>query len=117
MSKYLHAQKLNRRITIQRKTGEQDGLGQPLDDWIEVCQVWAAVRVQSGMGFVSQEMNVGGTEVSRTIASFRIRRRAGITAGMRAVHQGQPYDIRVVLPDLQDNRFVDLGVAVGASEG
>jgi hypothetical protein len=36
---------------------------------------------------------------------------------MRVLHQGQVYEIRVVLPDLQDNRYMDIGVAIGANQG
>lgn len=114
---YTSAQKLNRRIRIERRSGAQDAAGQPLDEWVFVCRAWASILMQKGMGFVSQEAQAGGTEVSRTIGSFRIRRRDGIDAGMRVLHKGVPYDIRVVLPDLQDNRFVDLGVAAGANKG
>jgi SPP1 family predicted phage head-tail adaptor len=115
---YLNAQKLNRRITIQQRTDSQDTAGQPLLVWTDVCTVWAHVKFQSGMGFVSQEMFVGGNEVSRPVASIRIRWRDGIEPGMRVVDTaGRLFDIRVVLPDAQDHRYLDLGCATGASDG
>lgn len=114
---YLQAQKLNRRITIQRKVGGQDSLGQPVDQWVDVCKLWAHIKTISGSGFVNQEFYDGGKEVSRTTASIRVRKRDGITPDMRVLHQGQVYEVRVVLPDLQDNRYMDLGVAIGANEG
>lgn len=122
MSSYIQAQKLNRRITIERKTKTKDSFGQAMNQWIHVCKLWAYEKSISGSGFVNQEFVADGTEVSRATASFRVRRRAGITAGMRAVQRikGFPtayYDIKVVLPDLQDNRYMDLGVATGANDG
>ena len=115
---YLNAQRLNRRITIQRRTELQDTYGQPELEWSNVCTVWAHARFQTGMGFVGQEMHAGGTEVSRPVASFRIRWRRDIAAGMRIVDEaGRLFDIRVVLPDAQDQRYIDLGCATGASDG
>jgi SPP1 family predicted phage head-tail adaptor len=115
---YLQAQRLNRRITIQKKVGGQDSLGQPIDAWVDVCKLWAQIKVISGSGFINQEFHDGGREVSRTTATIKVRKRPGIVADMRVVlADGTIYEIRVVLPDLQDNRFMDLGVAVGANQG
>lgn len=122
MSTYVQAQKLNRRIAIERKTTAKDEFGQTVLAWVPVCKLWAHGKSITGSGFVNQEFATAGTEVSRATASFRVRRRSGIEAGMRIVERrsGWPttyYDIKVVLPDLQDNRFMDIGVATGANEG
>lgn len=117
MSNYVQAQKLNRRITIQRKTQCQDAAGQLLDIWVDVCKAWAHIKTITGSGFMNQEFIGGGIEVSRATASIRIRRRSGLDAGMRVLYGPYIYEIRVVLPDLQDNRFIDLGCATGANEG
>lgn len=117
MSGYVQAQKLNRRITIERKSTVKDSFGQPVKQWFTVCKLWAHVKTITGSGFVNQEFATGGTEVSRATASIRIRKRDGITAGMRVVLGDAYYDIKAVLPDLQDNRYMDLGVATGANEG
>lgn len=114
---YLHAQKLNRRVTIERKVVVQNTWGQAADVWVEYCRLWAHVRMVNGAGFVSSEMEAGGTEVSRTVASIRVRKTTGLQAGMRVRLGDAIYDIRAVLPDEQDRRYVDLGVAIGASEG
>jgi len=122
VSSYLKAQTLNRRITVQRKTTVKDAFGQTLNQWVDVCKLWAFGKSITGSGFVNQEFVTGGTEVSHATASFRVRRRAGIDASMRIVERraGWPttyYDIKAVLPDLQDNRYMDIGVATGANEG
>lgn len=114
---YVNAQKLNRRITIERKATTQDTWGQPSTSWVEVASVHAQVKFITGAGFVGQEFFSGGLEVSRPIASFRIRKRDGIDAGMRISYDGRYYDIKVVLPDEQDRRHIDLGVATGANNG
>lgn len=118
MSKYLHAQKLNRRVRIERRTGARDEANQPLpDDWAPVCAVYGDWNTVTGNSFVEREFVSSDREVSRTTASLRIRWRTDIKADMRALVDGVPYEIRVVLPDMQDRRFLDLGVAVGANNG
>lgn len=111
------AQEFNRRIRIQRMTGGLDSWGQPVETWETFATVWAAVRTQTGMGFINNEFQAGGGEVSRATVSFRIHKRDNVTAGMRVLYQGEPYDIRAVLPDLKDNRYLDLGCAKGANDG
>lgn len=118
MSKYVKAPQLNRRARFERKTGDEDDLGQPLDDWVEAFTCWASVETISGMGFVNQEFVAGDQEVSRTTASIRIRMRTTWpTPDLRVVVGGRVYEIRVVLPDTRDNRFLNIGVAQGANNG
>lgn len=109
--------RLNRRVTIQQKTGSTDAWGQPISSWTDVCTVWCNVRTISGSGFVNNEMQAGGTEISRTTASIRIRMRRGITHGMRALVGDSIYDIRAVLPDEDGQEYLDLACALGANEG
>lgn len=113
----LNSRSLTRRISIQRKSTTKDSWGQPLNTWTTLDTVRANPRVQSGMGYVAGEMQAGGTEVSRTTVSYRIRKRDDVVAGMRVLDGAKVYDIRVVLPDLEDNNYVDLGCATGASDG
>ncbi len=114
---YLLAQKLNRRIRVERKTVARDASGQPLDNWTLVCKLWGEFKVISGSAFINQEFYSGGAEQSRPSASIRVRKRAGLDAGMRVVYQGAIYEIRVILPDLLDNRYMFIGVATGANNG
>jgi SPP1 family predicted phage head-tail adaptor len=111
------AGRMNRRVTIQRKSGTVDSWGQPNISWIDVATVWARVLTITGSGFVNNEMITGGTEVSRTTASIRVRMRRDIDAGMRVVLGESIYDIRAVLPDEEGNEYLDLACALGASEG
>ena len=118
MSKYVHAQKLNRRVTIERRSGARDEANQPLPDaWVPVCKIWGDWNTISGSAFVDREFIASDREVSRATASLRVRWRTDVKADMRATVDGVPYEIRVVLPDMQDRRFIDIGVAVGANNG
>lgn len=97
------AGKLNTRITIQQLGGGEDALGQPVPTWVDVCQVWAWMRNQTGASAIR-----AGADVSTTQTSIRIRWRTGITAGMRVVKGTTVYDIQAVLPDLEKHEHVDL---------
>jgi SPP1 family predicted phage head-tail adaptor len=117
VSKYVQAQKLNRRITVQRLVPGRDAEGQPNDTWVTHCKLWADINTVSGSAFVNQEFYVADREVSRPTASVRVRRRTDLVPDMRILLGTTVYDIRVILPDLQDNRFMDIGVTTGANRG
>jgi SPP1 family predicted phage head-tail adaptor len=110
----LNSRQLTRKVLLQRKSLTRDGWGQPLDNWTTYATVRAAPRVQTGMGYVNHEMQTAGTEVSRTTTSYRVRKRTDVIAADRLLDGTAIYDIRVVLPDLEDNNYVDLGCATGA---
>jgi SPP1 family predicted phage head-tail adaptor len=55
-----------------------------------------------------------GASVSVVQASIRVRYRAGITAGMRIVHNLQAYNITAVMPDVGGREYVDLVAEVVA---
>lgn len=111
------AGRLNKRVALQRKTIVTDGWGQPSESWSTVATVWGNVRTITGSGFVNSEFQSGGTEISRTTASIRIRKRHDITHDMRALVGSTVYDIRAVLPDEEGDEYMDLACAIGASEG
>ena len=90
----MQAGRLDTRITIQRKTGGTDAWGAPLPEaWEGYATIWANVRHLSGTESIK-----AGADVSVVRASFRIRHRAGIDAGMRLLAGGAVYDIEAVLP-------------------
>lgn len=116
-SRFLSAQSLNRRGSIQRRVIVQDSAGQPAEQWETMATVWMAIRFITGAAFVNREQVAGGSEVSRPSAMIKIRHRTDVDAGMRVLSGGVSYDIRAVLPDEQDRRYVDLGCVTGASSG
>lgn len=99
----MQAGRLNRRVTLQQPGTAQDELGQPIPVWTDVATLWADIRMKSGLEAIK-----AGAQVSVVQASIRVRYRAGITAGMRVVHNLQAYNIVAVLPDVGARVYVDL---------
>lgn len=94
---------LNQRITLLRRATGVDSLNQPIDTWAALPDLFADVRFQSGM-----ETLRAGAEVSVLRASIRVRARADIDSGMRARYLNTDFDIKAVVPDSADRRFMFL---------
>ena len=60
--------RLDRRITIQRKTTSLDNAGEPSESWTDLTTVWAEVR-----GLTGQERINGEHLVAQEQVQFRIR--------------------------------------------
>ncbi len=99
----MQAGKLNRRIAIEQRGTTQDAIGQPVETWTTVAEVWADVRYQRGLEAIK-----AGADVSVVNLSVRIRYRAGIDAGMRILHGSDVLDIQAVLPDAGRREYIDL---------
>ena len=84
--------KLNKRITVQRYTGECDAYGDPsygvAASWTDVCAVWADIEPLSSREWMALQQMQG--EVT---AKVRIRYRSGITSDMRIKHGCRIYQI------------------------
>ena len=99
----MQAGRLNSRCTLQAPGTMQDELGQPIPGWTDVAPLWADIRMKSGLESIK-----AGAPVSVVQASIRVRYRAGITAGMRVVHNLVAYEILAVQPDVGGREYVDL---------
>ena len=99
----MQAGRLNRRCTLQAPGTTTDEIGQPIPGWTDVATLWADIRMKSGLESIK-----AGAPVSVVQASIRVRYRAGITAGMRVVHNLVAYNIVAVMPDLSGREYVDL---------
>lgn len=99
----MQAGRLKRRCTLQAPGTATDELGQPIPGWTDVATVWADIRMKSGLEAIKS-----GASVSVVQASIRVRYRAGITAGMRVLHNLQVYQITAVMPDVGGREYVDL---------
>lgn len=88
---------LNSLITVRQRGTGFDALGQPSSTWDQIAQIWAEIRHPSGV-----EQLRAGAQTSVVQASIKVRRRAGITAAMQAVHGNAVYNIKAVLPDEVD---------------
>ena len=89
----MNAGRLNQRIRIEAPEATRDEIGQPIDGWALVAEVWADVRVLAGLESIR-----AGAVTSASQASIRIRPRAGINSGMRAVRGSTVYSILAVAP-------------------
>ena len=99
----MQAGRLNRRVTLQAPGTTTDEIGQPIPGWTDVATVWGDIRLKSGLESIK-----AGAPVSTVQASIRVRYRAGITAGMRVVHNLVAYNIVAVMPDVGGREFIDL---------
>lgn len=88
---------LNKKITIQQRSGGEDAAGQPVDVWTDVATVWASVDAISGREYFASQANQA--EVQTRI---RIRLRNGILPAMRVVYGSTIYDINAVLPQSRE---------------
>ena len=101
----MQAGTLRDRITIQHHTQAKDQWGTLVpgsEAWADVAKVWADVKHKSGLGTIKAD-----AEVSIVRASIRIRRRAGLDAGMRVLFGSAVYNIEAVLPG-PTREYVDL---------
>lgn len=94
---------LNSLLTIQQNGTSVDELGQPIEGWTDVAQVWGNVRHLRGVEAIK-----AGAVTSTVSASIRIRYRPDLNAGMRVLADGRTYEIKAVLPDMQRREYVDL---------
>ncbi|MCA1857451.1 phage head closure protein [Massilia oculi] len=95
---------MNEKITLQTPPAGRDAIGQIVGGWESVTpDVWADVRFQTGA-----EVLRGGLPVSTVRISVMVRARSDIDNTMRIVHKGIGYDIKAVLPNAKDRRFMFL---------
>lgn len=97
------AGKLKVRVAIQQKSSTQDSVGQPLEVWTTLATVWADVRNMRGLEVLKADM-----QMSRLLASIRIRYRTDVTPAMRVVHGNNIYQITAVSPDSNSKDYLDL---------
>jgi len=91
---------LTQRVTIERLADAgQDDYGQPIESWLTVGIVWAAVEPQAGREFVA-----AGALQAELIVKVRIRYLAGITSADRVTHDGRTYNITAVVDYRSEKR-------------
>lgn len=82
---------LDNRITIQSETRTADDYGGAALAWTDVATVWANVRPLTGR----EHGNMGAVEAP-AVYRFTIRRRGGLTEGMRISWNSQAFNVRVI---------------------
>jgi SPP1 family predicted phage head-tail adaptor len=86
------ALRLNKRVTLQSRSTDQDATGQPLNTWADVATVWAEVNDISGREYLA----AGGVQNSAQ-TKITIRYRDGVVPSMRVLHGDAVYNIEAVL--------------------
>ena len=107
------AGKLNTRVTLSQKQTTQDSIGQPVQTWVTVGEVWANVAYGTGLGAgVGQ---VDAEEVQGTIGKCSIRMRqssciSAVMAGWRVQYtqRGVQHTLDVLEVRPQGMQFFDL---------
>jgi SPP1 family predicted phage head-tail adaptor len=83
----------DRRIRLQGPLVTKDSFGGTVRTWADVVKVWAGVRNLSGG---ESAVTKHGGESGQARTEFLIWYRAGVTAALRIVYDGQVYNIRHV---------------------
>lgn len=93
----MNAGQLRHRVVIESRTGTQDSVGQPIDDWSVFAELWAAVEPLTGRElFSAQQVN------AETTTRVRMRYREGLDTSMRIVHHGINYNIlNIIDPEMR----------------
>ena len=90
---------LDQRVTFERLQSGTDEIGQPIESWLTLGTVWAAVEPQAGREFVA-----AGALQSQLTTKIRVRHRPGINSGDRVIHDGRVYDIQSVVDYRSEKR-------------
>lgn len=99
----MRAGKLNARITIQRRVG-QDAAGQPADNWQDVATVWAWHMPLNGRSSLR-----GGLMSAIVGNSWRIRyMKIILDADMRVLYEGRAFDVTRIDVDYAGKTYIDL---------
>ena len=101
----MQAGRLNSRIALMQRGNTVDELGQPVESWTKVADLWADIRFLSGVESLKAD-----AVVSVARASVRIRYRESVTAAMRLHYGTTVFEIKAVLP--KGREWVDLACEV-----
>ncbi|WP_038207890.1 phage head closure protein [Xenophilus azovorans] len=105
----MQAGKLGQRVVIERLVQGQGPIGQPINEWVTLATVWAAVEPLNGREFFAAD--AAQSEVTTRI---RMRYRDDITSADRIDHEGTLYDIQSIInPRSGDAELVLMCKAVG----
>ena len=84
--------RLDKRITIQRRTMTDNEYGEPVETWADLVTVWAIYLPARG-----SERFAAAQQIAEIDTVFRIRFRQGITVTDRIIYNGKTYDIKAVV--------------------
>lgn len=96
----MNAGRLNKRITIQRRTPSRAPSGQPVDKWTDHKTLWAEVVCTD-----SRTATADGVVQHEGLYRFYIRWTSGITAEMRILWDGRIFELTGPPADWKSNRI------------
>lgn len=101
----MEAGKLNKRVSILRPPGEDetDEWGQPLEDWPEVCKVWAGIHPLSG-----RERAAAAQTDADVTTRIPIRYRTGIDRTMVVKYKEQEFEVLYIIQPDYNRREMQL---------
>lgn len=104
---------LRQQVSIQRRAGLQDSVGQAAEQWQTVFpKIWAAAEPIRG-----REYFAAGEQQAPVDVRFRIRYREGIEPAMRVVWRDKPYDIQAAIDIGGERVQLELMCVTGVDDG
>lgn len=111
----LQAGKLDQRIALRQPSTVRGRSGGFTTGWLDLPEMWAAVRHLSGNERLASSAAGGQVAVART--EFTIPYRPGITAQWGVLYQGRHYNIAHVNDFMARREFLILTCDTGLNNG
>lgn len=98
----MRAGQLRQRVTVQRPVSGVDDIGQPLDTWEAVGDLYVNIAGKSGFSAIDSAAQTG---VPASIASYSLLARfaevqaLGVDEGMRILHDGFVFEVKGITRD------------------
>jgi SPP1 family predicted phage head-tail adaptor len=83
---------LRHRVTLQQRVAGVDALGQAVETWATLAEVWAAVEPLRG-----RELFAAAQAQAPTTVRITVRYLAGLTAAARVLWEGKAHDVEAVI--------------------
>lgn len=100
-------------ITVQARAAGRDSLGQSTGAWADAFQCWAKAEPMRG-----REYFAAGAMQSIVDVRFTTWWRGDITAGMRVIWRGEPYEVSGEPIDVKGQRMnLELMCVKGTADG
>ncbi|MCL1126712.1 phage head closure protein [Shewanella surugensis] len=100
----MQAGKLNKRITLERKTTTQNQYGEELDTWERLANTWAEIVSET-----CDRVEIGGALQQRYQIELMMRYRANFSINDAVVYAGRRYDVTELSSNLTDRSCRLLG--------
>lgn len=109
MARQVHAQQLDRLVTIRQRLATRDERGQAAESWIDRhTSVWAARLPVRGRDYFA-----AGTQQHPVDVRYLVRHRSDMQPGMVVVDAGEPHEILAVIDVDGKRRTLELMCVTG----